>query len=213
LTSRPPDAEDFDNFPMPSTKQTEAQKEKERALEASKALTKVNGSPGKPVKLSTVKIEQVSIATNEPIHVWASAESASITLQISADQIKRVLTGEYDEDLGDEVGGFRWRYAAAGATVTAGNAPSKKKGSKQGKEAWLEFRDRLYDPSVPHHYKNGNRLRDYQVEGVNWLASTYYKKQGCILADEMGLGKVSKSNLGFCNSCISVLNDKFHCFC
>jgi hypothetical protein len=193
LTSRPPDAEDFDNFPMPSTKQIEAQKEKERELEASKALAEENGSPGKPVKLSAVKVEQVSIATNEPIHVWASAESAAATLQISADQIKRVLTGEYDEDLGDEVGGFRWRYAAAGATVTAANAQSKKKGSKQGKEAWLEFRDRLYDPNVPHHYKNGNRLRDYQVEGVNWLASTYYRKQGCILADEMGLGKVSKA--------------------
>jgi hypothetical protein len=191
LTSRPPDAEDFDNFPMPSTKQIEAQKEKERELEASKALAEENGSPGKPVKLSTVKVEQVSIASNEPIHVWASAESAAATLQISVDQIKLVLTGEYDEDLGDEVGGFRWRYAAAGATVTAANAQSKKKGSKQGKEAWLEFRDRLYDPNVPHLYKNGNRLRDYQVEGVNWLASTYYRKQGCILADEMGLGKVS----------------------
>ena len=73
--------------------------------------------------------------------------------------------------LGDEVGGFRWRYAAAGAVVTApgGGADGKQKSSKKGKEAWLEFRDRLYDPSEPHIYKNGNRLRGYQVEGVNWL--------------------------------------------
>uniref|UniRef100_A0A3B4B586 SNF2 N-terminal domain-containing protein n=1 Tax=Periophthalmus magnuspinnatus TaxID=409849 RepID=A0A3B4B586_9GOBI len=35
-------------------------------------------------------------------------------------------------------------------------------------------------------YKNGNILREYQLEGVNWL-------QNCILADEMGLGKTIQS--------------------
>lgn len=32
-------------------------------------------------------------------------------------------------------------------------------------------------------------MRDYQVDGVNWLSSCYYKRSGAILADEMGLGK------------------------
>ncbi|KAM7285865.1 chromodomain-helicase-DNA-binding protein 1-like, partial [Ixodes scapularis] len=32
-------------------------------------------------------------------------------------------------------------------------------------------------------------LRDYQLEGLNWLASSWCKENGVILADEMGLGK------------------------
>lgn len=38
-------------------------------------------------------------------------------------------------------------------------------------------------------YKNGNRLRPYQLEGLNWLLFCWYTRQNCILADEMGLGK------------------------
>ena len=86
---------------------------------------------------------------------------------------------------GDDVGGFRWQYALSGAEVTKLET-SNGRGSKKGKEAYLEFRDKLYDPAEPHFYKNGNRLRDYQIDGVNWLASTWYKQHSCILADEMG---------------------------
>ncbi|XP_037085686.1 LOW QUALITY PROTEIN: chromodomain-helicase-DNA-binding protein 7-like [Pollicipes pollicipes] len=38
-------------------------------------------------------------------------------------------------------------------------------------------------------YKNANALRDYQLEGLNWLTFSYYNGHNCILADEMGLGK------------------------
>uniref|UniRef100_A0A915Q7V9 Uncharacterized protein n=1 Tax=Setaria digitata TaxID=48799 RepID=A0A915Q7V9_9BILA len=38
-------------------------------------------------------------------------------------------------------------------------------------------------------FKDSNRLREYQFEGVNWLLYCYYNGQNCILADEMGLGK------------------------
>uniref|UniRef100_A0A3B4UG13 Chromodomain helicase DNA binding protein 8 n=1 Tax=Seriola dumerili TaxID=41447 RepID=A0A3B4UG13_SERDU len=41
-------------------------------------------------------------------------------------------------------------------------------------------------------YKNGNILREYQLEGVNWLLFNWYN-QNCILADEMGLGKTIQS--------------------
>ena len=95
-----------------------------------------------------------------------------------------MLKGEYDIELGDEVGGYRWRYADADAVVTQSGKESKKGGDK-----YSEFRDKLYDSAKPHVYKNDNRLRDYQVEGVNWLSFCYYKGQCAILADEMGLGK------------------------
>ncbi|VDN43134.1 unnamed protein product [Dibothriocephalus latus] len=42
-------------------------------------------------------------------------------------------------------------------------------------------------------YKNTNKLREYQVEGVNWLTFCWYNKRNCILADEMGLGKTVQS--------------------
>lgn len=38
-------------------------------------------------------------------------------------------------------------------------------------------------------FKNGNTLRPYQLEGLNWLKYSWYKGNNCILADEMGLGK------------------------
>jgi chromodomain-helicase-DNA-binding protein 7 len=38
-------------------------------------------------------------------------------------------------------------------------------------------------------FKNNNVLREYQLEGLNWLRYSWYKGNNCILADEMGLGK------------------------
>ena len=32
-------------------------------------------------------------------------------------------------------------------------------------------------------------LRDYQLEGLNWLIYSWMQNNNCILADEMGLGK------------------------
>ncbi|KAK2963911.1 putative Chromodomain-helicase-DNA-binding protein [Blattamonas nauphoetae] len=38
-------------------------------------------------------------------------------------------------------------------------------------------------------YKNGHELRDYQVDGLNWMLFNWYQGRNSILADEMGLGK------------------------
>ncbi|XP_026168440.1 chromodomain-helicase-DNA-binding protein 7 isoform X2 [Mastacembelus armatus] len=42
-------------------------------------------------------------------------------------------------------------------------------------------------------YRNGNALREYQLEGLNWLTFNWYNSRNCILADEMGLGKTIQS--------------------
>jgi chromodomain-helicase-DNA-binding protein 7 len=42
-------------------------------------------------------------------------------------------------------------------------------------------------------YNNGNTLRAYQLEGLNWLKFSWYNGRNCILADEMGLGKTIQS--------------------
>lgn len=49
---------------------------------------------------------------------------------------------------------------------------------------------------VSPEYKDNNKLRDYQLEGVNWLMFSWCNGQNCILADEMGLGKTIQS-IGF----------------
>jgi SNF2 family DNA or RNA helicase len=137
------------------------------------------------VKFSETKIEQLASSSNEVMRVWISAEDAAATLQISLIDLKELLSGRYSEDVGDEVGGYSWRYAPEDAEVS-----KVIKENDKGKKAFLEFRDKLYEHEKPFNYKNGNRLRDYQVDGVNWLASCWYKSHSCILADEMGLGKV-----------------------
>jgi hypothetical protein len=179
LTLTPPIVEDFDRFPYSSTKELDALERVQKEARAALSPAKTNRS--------TTKVAQISVATGDILHVWANVESAAATLQLPINQLKHILTGEYDDEFGDEVGGYKWQYALAGAKVTAGTGTSGRGGGgKKAKEAWLEFRDKLYDPAEPHLYKNSNRLRDYQVDGVNWLASTWYKRQGCILADEMG---------------------------
>ncbi|KAI4826423.1 hypothetical protein KUCAC02_029871, partial [Chaenocephalus aceratus] len=42
-------------------------------------------------------------------------------------------------------------------------------------------------------YRNINQLREYQLEGMNWLLFNWYNRKNCILADEMGLGKTIQS--------------------
>ncbi|RWS25505.1 chromodomain-helicase-DNA-binding protein 8-like protein [Leptotrombidium deliense] len=42
-------------------------------------------------------------------------------------------------------------------------------------------------------YKSENTLREYQLEGVNWLTFCWHNNRNCILADEMGLGKTIQS--------------------
>ncbi|XP_038131889.1 chromodomain-helicase-DNA-binding protein 1 isoform X3 [Cyprinodon tularosa] len=48
----------------------------------------------------------------------------------------------------------------------------------------------------------GLELRDYQLDGLNWMAHSWSKGNSCILADEMGLGKTIQT--------ISFLNYLFH---
>ena len=193
VTNEEADPDDFDNYPLLSGKEIAAQKkmaEEEEARKAAEAakeeLEAAEQASEKSAKLSTTKVEQIDIKTNDVLRIWAKAEDASATLQLPIEHIRQLLNGEYNEEIGDQVGGYKWRFAAEDAIVTATGSG---RGSKKGKKALAEFRDKLYDPAKPHIYKNGNRLRDYQVDGVNWLASCWYLRHSCILADEMGLGK------------------------
>lgn len=58
------------------------------------------------------------------------------------------------------------------------------------------------DPSII-----GGTLKDYQLDGVNWLLYKWTKRQSCILADEMGLGKTIQI-IAF----LATLKEKYNCF-
>uniref|UniRef100_A0A8C3TFD1 Chromodomain helicase DNA binding protein 9 n=1 Tax=Chelydra serpentina TaxID=8475 RepID=A0A8C3TFD1_CHESE len=69
-------------------------------------------------------------------------------------------------------------------------------------QAKIEEFEQLQDRPPPNswkkieqsrEYKNGNQLREYQLEGLNWLLFNWYNRRNCILADEMGLGKTIQS--------------------
>ncbi|CAD5120007.1 DgyrCDS8590 [Dimorphilus gyrociliatus] len=50
--------------------------------------------------------------------------------------------------------------------------------------------------AINEQFLPGITLRNYQVNGINWIGRCYSRKQGCILADEMGLGKTCQT-IGF----------------
>ncbi|WKX89357.1 hypothetical protein Q1695_008755 [Nippostrongylus brasiliensis] len=48
-------------------------------------------------------------------------------------------------------------------------------------------------PSFLENDQREQTLRDYQLEGLNWMLHAWCKHNSCILADEMGLGKTIQS--------------------
>ncbi|AFM97645.1 DEAD-like helicase [Encephalitozoon hellem ATCC 50504] len=58
---------------------------------------------------------------------------------------------------------------------------------------WRPSRENFIKYDESPVFKGENRLREYQLEGLNWLLNRWYYRQSCIMADEMGLGKTVQS--------------------
>lgn len=73
----------------------------------------------------------------------------------------------------------------------------KQKEMKELKKQILEKRDRgvpvAYNDVTQPIFREGRRLRSYQLESLNWLIKSWKQKRNVILADEMGLGKTIQS--------------------
>ena len=52
-------------------------------------------------------------------------------------------------------------------------------------------------------FRGGQELRQYQIDGLNWLLFCWANRRGCILADEMGLGKTIQA-IAFLNHLVTV---------
>jgi len=69
-------------------------------------------------------------------------------------------------------------------------------GISQRKRLVADSVDGKVVPKEEEDESEGFRLRNYQLEGVNWLLFNWWNHRSCILADEMGLGKTIQS-VGF----------------
>jgi len=68
----------------------------------------------------------------------------------------------------------------------------------------LKYRPKFHEEKMQPDFigSDTRRLRDYQMQGLNWMVHSWSKHNSVILADEMGLGKTIQS--------ISFLNYLFH---
>ncbi|ODV86386.1 hypothetical protein CANARDRAFT_27609 [[Candida] arabinofermentans NRRL YB-2248] len=78
------------------------------------------------------------------------------------------------------------------STVISGSSTSRRRKTEKEEDAELihdeEFEEETIELTESPSYVQG-QLRDYQIQGLNWLISLYNNKLSGILADEMGLGK------------------------
>ncbi|GBG29976.1 Chromodomain-helicase-DNA-binding protein, putative [Hondaea fermentalgiana] len=85
---------------------------------------------------------------------------------------------------------MEWRQKRMGGETM--ESQSTVRAFKAQRAALNQLRRKQFMPYHPRNqprYKNGNMLRPYQLQGINWLLDHWYRGVNCILADEMGLGK------------------------
>jgi SNF2-related domain len=131
------------------------------------------------------KVEQLDMASNRVIQMFAGVNAASRHTGIPLHSINAVLQNKTDT-----AGGFKWRLASGtsstGQEIGVGDDFDDEEDETKKEESW---KLKLPDPDKSRDYKNGGTLRDYQIEGLTWLLRCWYTKRSSILADEMGLGK------------------------
>lgn len=121
-------------------------------------------------------------------------------------KVERILHEDYD---GEKIFLVKWRKQAYEQSTF--ETAEKVKKCEGFEEELRKYRDRKKMRSMRMNiewrpsresfikyeespvFKNGNKLRAYQLEGLNWMLNRWYYKQSCIMADEMGLGKTVQS--------------------
>lgn len=87
---------------------------------------------------------------------------------------------EYNARLAQQADDVQWQQQSSGVT-----------GRKKNTVTRPRFIQISTQPSYLAPEEPEFKLRDYQLEGLNWLAHSWCKQNSVILADEMGLGKLT----------------------
>ena len=114
---------------------------------------------------STHTDEQTNVVTKHFLVKWRSLPYEDCTWELESD-VDPIKIKEYE----------KWKDPPAKQAY-------KRRGKKHEWKKWDESPE----------YKNNNKLRPYQLEGVNWLLFSWFNGRNCLLADEMGLGKTIQS--------------------
>ncbi|XP_055739065.1 chromodomain-helicase-DNA-binding protein 7-like isoform X2 [Salvelinus fontinalis] len=135
-------------------------------------VTEMDDEPFNPDYVEVDRVLDVSESTDEngePVKLylvkWCSLPYEDITWELKAD-IDQAKIDEYE--------------------AVAARQPETKRVERPPTENWQKSES-------SRDYINDNALREYQLEGVNWLLFNWYNTRNCILADEMGLGKTIQS--------------------
>ena len=122
------------------------------------------------------RLEQIDTASNQVIRVWESVNHAARYFNVPPSAINDVLNGKIDSG-----GGYKWKWLEVRESVDDNEVEEE---DAKADETW-----KLKLPKKTKDYRSGGTLRDYQLEGLQWLLRCWYTKRSSILADEMGLGK------------------------
>ncbi|CAB1326039.1 unnamed protein product, partial [Coregonus sp. 'balchen'] len=135
-------------------------------------VTEMDDEPFNPDYVEVDRVLDVSESTDEngvPVNLylvkWCSLPYEDSTWELKAD-IDQAKIEEYEAVVARE--------------------PKTKRVERPPTDDWQKSES-------SRDYKNDNALREYQLEGVNWLLFNWYNTRNCILADEMGLGKTIQS--------------------
>lgn len=152
--------------------------------EESTATKSEESVENKPESSDTVKCEKAAIDTR-PKKVKISRHYLVKWQALPYEE----STWELEDDLNPEKIAQFWKFR---------DPPPKEKIKFKKRPKASEWKKLDASPE----YKGGHGLREYQLEGLNWLTFCWYNNRNCILADEMGLGKTIQS-LTFVNEMVN----------
>jgi chromodomain-helicase-DNA-binding protein 7 len=134
-------------------------------------------------KVGTKRLEQIDLATGKVIRLWDNMVQAARVLNIQISLINNCVLEKINS-----AGSYKWRWGAIYKGIE--DVPDEDDMADEDLEPPIANDDwKLKLQTKTKDYRNGGNLRDYQVEGLNWLLRCWYTKTSSILADEMGLGK------------------------
>ncbi|GKY91643.1 hypothetical protein MPSEU_000136200 [Mayamaea pseudoterrestris] len=142
----------------------------------------------KEVKKAESPEPHVHSRKNQLEFLLSKAEEYSNFIARDLDELQANLAREAEESFEGPDGKKRKRKGSAGATSKKAKAIENLK-TAHAKDAIVRSEGKKAVFRQPPILASGCVLKDYQLEGVRWLASLYENGVSGILADEMGLGK------------------------
>jgi superfamily II DNA or RNA helicase len=132
----------------------------------------------------TVKNSSATEMVSEVAQESEVIEPAELPAEVAAEAASEAaeIQAEKDAQLQADLA----KVAAFDARTVSAYKLVKSMGGSRGKAVVDAIKE-------PPQSKSGKTLKDYQLEGVNWVIHNWAKKKNCMIGDEMGLGKTAQT--------------------